>query len=154
MLQTVKCAAKCTVHVSACFFKSISCLHQSPVVSRGQTHQQQFHDKRFDLLSDLGGDIFAAPSNMNAGASSGFANFAHFNSHTSKEQTTYWFDLRTQSRKGLQDGIGRTSHCFVNQKEDFDLYSKWSGVCGVIILSWLELEQLSCGPFGMYRLKI
>ncbi|XP_077954508.1 arf-GAP domain and FG repeat-containing protein 1a isoform X18 [Gasterosteus aculeatus] len=56
--------------------------NQSPVVSRGQTHQQQFHDKRFDLLSDLGGDIFAAPSNMNAGASSGFANFAHFNSHT------------------------------------------------------------------------
>ncbi|KAM8902300.1 arf-GAP domain and FG repeat-containing protein 1a isoform 2-T2 [Spinachia spinachia] len=57
--------------------------NHSPVVSRGQTHQQQFHDKRFDLLSDLGGDIFAAPSNMNAGASSGFANFAHFNSHTS-----------------------------------------------------------------------
>lgn len=74
-------------HIHAVFFKSISCLHQSPVVSRGQTHQQQFHDKRFDLLSDLGGDIFAAPPNMNAGASSGFANFAHFNSHTSKEQT-------------------------------------------------------------------
>ncbi|XP_076591102.1 arf-GAP domain and FG repeat-containing protein 1a isoform X7 [Chaetodon auriga] len=57
--------------------------NQSPVVSRGQTHQQQFHEKRFDLLSDLGGDIFAAPPNMNAGTSSGFANFAHFNSHTS-----------------------------------------------------------------------
>ncbi|XP_059187541.1 arf-GAP domain and FG repeat-containing protein 1a isoform X6 [Centropristis striata] len=56
--------------------------NQSPVVSRGQTHQQQFHDKRFDLLSDLGGDIFAAPPNMNAGTSSSFANFAHFNSHT------------------------------------------------------------------------
>ncbi|XP_023132714.2 arf-GAP domain and FG repeat-containing protein 1a isoform X9 [Amphiprion ocellaris] len=56
--------------------------NQSPVVSRGQTHQQQFHDKKFDLLSDLGGDIFAAPPNMNAGASSSFANFAHFNSHT------------------------------------------------------------------------
>nr|XP_046244648.1 arf-GAP domain and FG repeat-containing protein 1a isoform X10 [Scatophagus argus] len=58
--------------------------NQSPVVSRGQTHQQQFHDKRFDLLSDLGGDIFAAPPNMNAGTSSGFANFAHFNSHTTQ----------------------------------------------------------------------
>ncbi|XP_068565110.1 arf-GAP domain and FG repeat-containing protein 1a isoform X2 [Cebidichthys violaceus] len=58
--------------------------NQSPVVSRGQTHQQQFHDKRFDLLSDLGGDIFAAPSNMNAGAGSSFANFAHFNSHTTQ----------------------------------------------------------------------
>ncbi|XP_035857242.1 arf-GAP domain and FG repeat-containing protein 1a isoform X6 [Sander lucioperca] len=56
--------------------------NQSPVVSRGQTHQQQFHEKRFDLLSDLGGDIFAAPANVNAVASSSFANFAHFNSHT------------------------------------------------------------------------
>ncbi|XP_019741513.1 arf-GAP domain and FG repeat-containing protein 1a isoform X7 [Hippocampus comes] len=54
--------------------------NQSPVISRGQTHQQ--HDKKFDLLSDLGGDIFAAPPKMNAGASSSFGNFAHFNSHT------------------------------------------------------------------------
>ncbi|XP_074535765.1 arf-GAP domain and FG repeat-containing protein 1a isoform X1 [Halichoeres trimaculatus] len=61
--------------------------NQSPVVSRGQTHQQQFHDKRFDLLSDLGGDIFAAPPNMNAGASSSFVNFAHFNSHTTTQNT-------------------------------------------------------------------
>ncbi|XP_068172761.1 arf-GAP domain and FG repeat-containing protein 1a isoform X7 [Antennarius striatus] len=53
--------------------------NQSPVASRGQ---QPFHDKRFDLLGDLGGDIFAAPPNVNAGASSSFANFAHFNSHT------------------------------------------------------------------------
>ncbi|XP_035010839.1 arf-GAP domain and FG repeat-containing protein 1a isoform X5 [Hippoglossus stenolepis] len=59
--------------------------NQSPVVSRGQIHQQQFHDKKFDLLSDLGGDIFAAPPNMNAGASSSFANFAHFNSHTTAQ---------------------------------------------------------------------
>ncbi|XP_039646466.1 arf-GAP domain and FG repeat-containing protein 1a isoform X5 [Perca fluviatilis] len=62
--------------------------NQSPVVSRGQTHQQQFHDKRFDLLSDLGGDIFAAPPNMNAGASSSFANFAHFNSHTTAQNAS------------------------------------------------------------------
>uniref|UniRef100_A0A667WZH2 ArfGAP with FG repeats 1a n=1 Tax=Myripristis murdjan TaxID=586833 RepID=A0A667WZH2_9TELE len=55
--------------------------NQSPVVSRGQVHQPQFHDKKFDLLSDLGGDIFAAPPNQNAGTSTGFANFAHFNSH-------------------------------------------------------------------------
>lgn len=59
--------------------------NQSPVVSRGQQHQQHFHDKKFDLLSDLGGDIFAAPPNMNAGASSSFANFAHFNSHTTAQ---------------------------------------------------------------------
>ncbi|XP_029373962.1 arf-GAP domain and FG repeat-containing protein 1a isoform X7 [Echeneis naucrates] len=62
--------------------------NQSPVVSRGQTHQQQFHDKKFDLLSDLGGDIFAAPPNLNAAASSSFANFAHFNSHTTQNATT------------------------------------------------------------------
>ncbi|XP_028320024.1 arf-GAP domain and FG repeat-containing protein 1a isoform X8 [Gouania willdenowi] len=55
--------------------------NQSPVVSRGPTHQQLFHDKKFDLLSDLGGDIFAGPTNVNSAASSGFANFAHFNSH-------------------------------------------------------------------------
>ncbi|KAM4628427.1 arf-GAP domain and FG repeat-containing protein 1a isoform 7-T7 [Polymixia lowei] len=53
--------------------------NQSPVVSRAQAHQQQFHDKKFDLLSDLGGDIFAAPANQNTGTSANFANFAHFN---------------------------------------------------------------------------
>ncbi|XP_027901496.1 arf-GAP domain and FG repeat-containing protein 1a isoform X12 [Xiphophorus couchianus] len=56
--------------------------NQSPVVSRGQHHQQQFHEKKFDLLSDLGGDIFAAPANVNSASGSSFANFAHFNSHT------------------------------------------------------------------------
>ncbi|XP_067364835.1 arf-GAP domain and FG repeat-containing protein 1a isoform X8 [Channa argus] len=61
--------------------------NQSPVVSRGQTHQPQFHDKKFDLLSDLGGDIFAAPSSVNAGTSSSFANFAHFNSHSMAQNT-------------------------------------------------------------------
>lgn len=62
--------------------------NQSPVVSRGQSHQQLFHDKKFDLLGELGGDIFAAPPNMNAGTNSSFANFAHFNSHTSMPQNT------------------------------------------------------------------
>lgn len=66
----------------------LSCFKQSPVVDRCQTHQQQFHDKRFDLLSDLGGDIFAAPASVNPSATSGFANFAHFNNHTSKKH--YW----------------------------------------------------------------
>ncbi|KAM9732967.1 arf-GAP domain and FG repeat-containing protein 1a isoform 10-T10 [Menidia menidia] len=56
--------------------------NQSPVVSRGHNHQQQLHDKKFDLLSDLGADIFAAPPHPNAAAGAGFANFAHFNSHT------------------------------------------------------------------------
>ncbi|XP_059931305.1 arf-GAP domain and FG repeat-containing protein 1a isoform X5 [Gadus macrocephalus] len=58
--------------------------NQSPVVSRAAAHhhhQQHYHDKKFDLLSDLGGDIFAAPANPHAGSSANFANFAHFNSH-------------------------------------------------------------------------
>ncbi|XP_020796006.1 arf-GAP domain and FG repeat-containing protein 1a isoform X3 [Boleophthalmus pectinirostris] len=62
--------------------------NQSPVVSRGQSHPQQFHEKKFDLLSDLGGDIFAGPPNINAGANSSFANFAHFNSHTTPQTTS------------------------------------------------------------------
>ncbi|XP_035625155.1 arf-GAP domain and FG repeat-containing protein 1-like isoform X7 [Oncorhynchus keta] len=60
---------------------------QSPVGSRVAqalqlSQQQQFHDKKFDLLSDLGGDIFAAPphSQTAAGTAANFANFAHFNS--------------------------------------------------------------------------
>ncbi|CAJ1065701.1 arf-GAP domain and FG repeat-containing protein 1a isoform X9 [Xyrichtys novacula] len=77
--------------------------NQSPVVSRGQTHQQQFHDKRFDLLSDLGGDIFAAPPNMNAGASSSFANFAHFNSHTTTQ------NANTNADFANFDAFGSTS---------------------------------------------
>ncbi|XP_028977625.1 arf-GAP domain and FG repeat-containing protein 1a isoform X5 [Esox lucius] len=60
---------------------------QSPVISSRASlqlsQQQYFHDKKFDLLSDLGGDIFAAPSaSQNTAASTAnFANFAHFNSH-------------------------------------------------------------------------
>ncbi|KAJ8280543.1 hypothetical protein GJAV_G00056080 [Gymnothorax javanicus] len=55
---------------------------QSPVVGRSQGHPAgvQFQEKKFDLLSDLGGDIFAAPASQSAG-SANFANFAHFNSH-------------------------------------------------------------------------
>ncbi|XP_036392097.1 arf-GAP domain and FG repeat-containing protein 1a isoform X3 [Megalops cyprinoides] len=55
---------------------------QSPVVGRVQAQQMggQFQEKKFDLLSDLGGDIFAAPPSQTAG-SANFANFAHFNSH-------------------------------------------------------------------------
>ncbi|XP_061072981.1 arf-GAP domain and FG repeat-containing protein 1a isoform X2 [Conger conger] len=55
---------------------------QSPVVARtqGQSVAGQFQEKKFDLLSDLGGDIFAAPPSQAAG-SANFANFAHFNSH-------------------------------------------------------------------------
>ncbi|XP_031813768.1 arf-GAP domain and FG repeat-containing protein 1 isoform X8 [Sarcophilus harrisii] len=53
---------------------------QSPVVVRAQGQQQQ-EKKQFDLLSDLGSDIFAAPAPQST-ATANFANFAHFNSHT------------------------------------------------------------------------
>lgn len=56
------------------------CPSQSPVVSRVQLSHQ---DRKFDLLSDLGGDIFAAPASQSSGNSS-FANFANFNSHPGK----------------------------------------------------------------------
>ncbi|XP_050934879.1 arf-GAP domain and FG repeat-containing protein 1a isoform X6 [Lates calcarifer] len=78
--------------------------NQSPVVSRGQTHQQQFHDKKFDLLSDLGGDIFAAPPNMNAGTSSSFANFAHFNSHTTAQNANANADFANFDAFGSTSG--------------------------------------------------
>ncbi|XP_054578867.1 arf-GAP domain and FG repeat-containing protein 1 isoform X6 [Eptesicus fuscus] len=53
---------------------------QSPVVGRSQGQQQE---KKFDLLSDLGSDIFAAPASQSS-ATANFANFAHFNSHVAQ----------------------------------------------------------------------
>uniref|UniRef100_A0A8C5SQ82 Arf-GAP domain and FG repeat-containing protein 1 n=1 Tax=Laticauda laticaudata TaxID=8630 RepID=A0A8C5SQ82_LATLA len=52
---------------------------QSPVIIRSQGQSQE--KKQFDLLSDLGSDIFAAPT-PHTTATANFANFAHFNSHT------------------------------------------------------------------------
>uniref|UniRef100_A0A1A8J541 ArfGAP with FG repeats 1b n=3 Tax=Nothobranchius kuhntae TaxID=321403 RepID=A0A1A8J541_NOTKU len=49
---------------------------RSPGLGRPQAHAA-VQEKTLDLLSDLGGDIFAAPSTQSAG-SSNFANFAHF----------------------------------------------------------------------------
>ncbi|XP_042638965.1 arf-GAP domain and FG repeat-containing protein 1 [Orycteropus afer afer] len=54
---------------------------QSPVVGRAQVQQQE--KKQFDLLSDLGSDIFAAPAPQST-ATANFANFAHFNSHAAQ----------------------------------------------------------------------
>ncbi|XP_028729951.1 arf-GAP domain and FG repeat-containing protein 1 isoform X15 [Peromyscus leucopus] len=56
---------------------------QSPVVGRSQGQQQE--KKQFDLLSDLGSDIFAAPAPQST-ATANFANFAHFNSHAGGDQ--------------------------------------------------------------------
>ncbi|XP_077413728.1 arf-GAP domain and FG repeat-containing protein 1b isoform X2 [Vanacampus margaritifer] len=55
-------------------------LRQSPGLVRSHAHITA-QEKKFDLLSDLGGDIFAAPPNQ-AVASTNFANFAHFPSQS------------------------------------------------------------------------
>ncbi|XP_017286271.1 arf-GAP domain and FG repeat-containing protein 1b isoform X5 [Kryptolebias marmoratus] len=55
-------------------------LRQSPGLGRSQAHGAA-QEKKFDLLSDLGGDIFAAPPSQTA-TSSNFANFAHFPSQS------------------------------------------------------------------------
>ncbi|XP_062259977.1 arf-GAP domain and FG repeat-containing protein 1b isoform X3 [Platichthys flesus] len=57
-------------------------LRQSPGLSRSQAHSAA-QEKKFDLLSDLGGDIFAAPPTQNA-SSTNFANFAHFPSQSGR----------------------------------------------------------------------
>ncbi|XP_069474322.1 arf-GAP domain and FG repeat-containing protein 1 isoform X11 [Ambystoma mexicanum] len=56
---------------------------QSPVANRSHGQPQSKHEKKqFDLLSDLGTDIFAAPAPApQSTVSTNFANFAHFNSH-------------------------------------------------------------------------
>ncbi|XP_035491420.2 arf-GAP domain and FG repeat-containing protein 1b isoform X2 [Scophthalmus maximus] len=55
-------------------------VRQSPGLGRSQAHSAAL-EKKFDLLSDLGGDIFAAPPTQ-AASSSNFANFAHFPSQS------------------------------------------------------------------------
>ncbi|XP_041419920.1 arfGAP with FG repeats 1 S homeolog isoform X3 [Xenopus laevis] len=54
---------------------------QSPVVTRNQVAQAHQEKKQFDLLSDLGTDIFATPASQPT-ATANFANFANFNNHT------------------------------------------------------------------------
>ncbi|XP_041697498.2 arf-GAP domain and FG repeat-containing protein 1 isoform X4 [Coregonus clupeaformis] len=55
---------------------------QSPVVVRSQAYPI-VQEKKFDLLSDLGGDIFAAPPSQ-ATSNSNFANFANFPSQSGR----------------------------------------------------------------------
>ncbi|XP_029930778.1 arf-GAP domain and FG repeat-containing protein 1b isoform X2 [Myripristis murdjan] len=57
---------------------------QSPGLGRSQAHSNA-QEKKFDLLSDLGGDIFAAPPTQ-AASSANFANFAHFQSQSAATQ--------------------------------------------------------------------
>ncbi|NXO03851.1 AGFG1 protein, partial [Rhinopomastus cyanomelas] len=62
---------------------------QSPVVVRYQGQQQQ-EKKQFDLLSDLGSDIFAAAPPQTT-ATANFANFAHFSSDTAQNSASAGF---------------------------------------------------------------
>ncbi|KAK1879249.1 Arf-GAP domain and FG repeat-containing protein 1 [Dissostichus eleginoides] len=55
-------------------------LRQSPGRGRSQVLIAA-QEKKFDLLADLGGDIFAAPPTQTS-SSTNFANFAHFPSHS------------------------------------------------------------------------
>ncbi|XP_043989016.1 arf-GAP domain and FG repeat-containing protein 1b isoform X1 [Gambusia affinis] len=59
-------------------------LRQSPGLSRPQVHSAA-QEKKFDLLSDLGGDIFAAPPTQAGPPSTNFANFAHFPSQSAPQ---------------------------------------------------------------------
>ncbi|XP_068604803.1 arf-GAP domain and FG repeat-containing protein 1b [Brachionichthys hirsutus] len=61
-------------------------LRQSPGPARSQTHGAA-QEKKFDLLSDLGGDIFAAPP-THPSSSANFANFAHFPSHSAPQSNS------------------------------------------------------------------
>ncbi|XP_058043000.1 arf-GAP domain and FG repeat-containing protein 1 isoform X3 [Ahaetulla prasina] len=61
---------------------------QSPVTIR--SHGQSQEKKQFDLLSDLGSDIFAAPA-PHTTATANFANFAHFNNHTAQNSANAGF---------------------------------------------------------------
>ncbi|KAK5918952.1 hypothetical protein CgunFtcFv8_022890 [Champsocephalus gunnari] len=58
-------------------------LRQSPGRGRSQALIAA-QEKKFDLLADLGGDIFAAPSTQTS-SSPNFANFAHFPSHSAPQ---------------------------------------------------------------------
>ncbi|XP_075057766.1 arf-GAP domain and FG repeat-containing protein 1 isoform X7 [Mixophyes fleayi] len=72
---------------------------QSPVVARNQVpHQQHQEKKQFDLLSDLGADIFATPAPQPA-ATANFANFANFNSHTGGSGQSSNYNSATVSAK-------------------------------------------------------
>lgn len=104
------------------------CPSQSPVVSRVQlTHQ----DRKFDLLSDLGSDIFAAPASQSAGSSS-FANFANFNSHPGKLSP-----VEVSLRALISQG--KCSGWVLEEKHDF--------LVGLLVLLTMLLSDLSsrCG---------
>ncbi|XP_029471067.1 arf-GAP domain and FG repeat-containing protein 1 isoform X8 [Rhinatrema bivittatum] len=78
---------------------SVEKKRKSPVVGRSQGQQQE-KKQQFDLLSDLGTDIFAAPAPApQSSVAANFANFAHFNSHPAQNSNADFanFDAFGQS---------------------------------------------------------
>ncbi|KAG8445478.1 hypothetical protein GDO86_010307 [Hymenochirus boettgeri] len=84
---------------------------QSPIVARNQGSQVHQEKKQFDLLSDLGADIFAAPPSQ-TGASANFANFANFNSHTGTNANANFahFDSFPKSSSADFGAFNSTAH--------------------------------------------
>lgn len=74
------------------FFLAVA---QSPGLARSQAHSTA-QEKKFDLLSDLGGDIFAAPPSHTS-SSANFANFAHFPNQSGKFSISFWCRIKTFS---------------------------------------------------------
>ncbi|KAG8580507.1 hypothetical protein GDO81_007315 [Engystomops pustulosus] len=114
---------------------------QSPVVARNQVpHQQQQHlhhhhhhpeKKQFDLLSDLGADIFATPAPHPA-ATANFANFANFNSHTairslstscSVGDFTSAFSLQTSYRTNANANFAQFDNFPKSSSADFGAFN-------------------------------
>uniref|UniRef100_A0A673AUE2 Arf-GAP domain and FG repeat-containing protein 1-like n=1 Tax=Sphaeramia orbicularis TaxID=375764 RepID=A0A673AUE2_9TELE len=98
-------------------------LRQSPGLGRSQAHTAA-QEKKFDLLSDLGGDIFAAPPSQTA-SSTNFANFAHFQS---------------QSGELFSAGSPKRSSLSQNLMEILAMHTPWLGITLFIALSLFILK--------------
>ncbi|CAH2246561.1 arf-GAP domain and FG repeat-containing 1 isoform X5 [Pelobates cultripes] len=93
---------------------------QSPVVSRNQPqqqHHQPLEKKPFDLLGDLGADIFATPAPQSA-ATANFANFANFNSHAGANANANFaqFDNFPKSSSADFGAFNSNAHSSVTSK--------------------------------------
>nr|KAF6449558.1 ArfGAP with FG repeats 1 [Molossus molossus] len=132
---------------------------QSPVVGRSQGQQQE--KKQFDLLSDLGSDIFAAPASQSS-ATANFANFAHFNSHAAQNSANADFanfDAFGQS-SGSSDfgGFPTASHsAFQPQTTAFRMLSSscsFGGSAGSVNANFAHFDNFpksSSADFGTFN---
>ncbi|XP_056149099.1 arf-GAP domain and FG repeat-containing protein 1b isoform X2 [Lampris incognitus] len=79
---------------------------QSPGLGRSQAHGVS-QEKKFDLLSDLGGDIFAGPPSQPA-SSANFANFAQFQgqSATQGNSNANFANFEVFGNSGIPSNLG------------------------------------------------